>query len=68
MKEGKVMGRMTKKEMIQVMKDKRWNPSVDEKNKYSDVKAEYEAFIDETSDDSSYYPNGRDFDAENIDD
>ena len=61
------MGKKSKKEMIDEMKECGWYPSVDKTDSYEDVKAEYEAFLDETSDDSTLFPNGRDYDAEDED-
>lgn len=62
------MGRKSKKEMIQIMKDNFWHPSTDEKSKWGEVKEEYDTFLDEISSDIDMYPNGRDLDAENYDD
>ncbi|SCY46442.1 hypothetical protein SAMN02910370_02685 [Lachnospiraceae bacterium XPB1003] len=61
------MAKKSKNEMINDMKIHGWDPGVNEKDSYEDVKDEYDAFIDETSDDSDLFPNGRDYDAEDED-
>ncbi len=61
------MSKKSKKDMLEEMIECGWNPSFDENDSWEDVKSEYEVFLDETSGDSSMFPNGRDYDAEDED-
>ena len=58
---------MTKKEMLAEMDEAAWGSEFDEDSSYEDVKADYEEMKKENSDNSTWYPNGRDYDAEDED-
>lgn len=58
---------MTKHEMLEQMEANGWSHELKEKDSYKDIKEEYELMIDEFSDDSYMFPNGRDYDAEDED-
>lgn len=58
---------MTKKEMIEKMNQRGWTHELTEENSREEIDNEYEEMMDEISDDSSMFPNGRDFDAEDED-
>lgn len=58
---------MTKLQMLQEMDKYCWGHDTNEKSTYSDVKDEYDEMIDEILDDSLFFPNPRDTDAENED-
>ena len=59
------MARLSKKEMLQTMKESGWICSLTENDSWQDIKDEYEIFKDE--DGSVLYPNGIDYDAEDED-
>lgn len=61
------MSKMSKRDMITIMKENGWHPTSSEKDFYDDVKNEFDLYLDETSSDSDMFPNGRDWDAENED-
>lgn len=58
---------MTKKEMLEEMDESCWEHETDENSSYEEVKEEYDEMIEEFSDDSYMFPNGRDYDAEDED-
>ena len=59
------MARISKKQMLMIMKEAGWKCSLTEKDSWQDIKDEYDIFKDE--DGSILYPNGRDYDAEDED-
>lgn len=58
---------MTKQEMLEKMDENHWGHESDENSSYEEVKEEYDEMVDEFSDDSVMFPNGRDCDAEDED-
>lgn len=58
---------MTREEMLEEMDQRCWEHKLDEDSTDKEVEAEYEAMLDEYSDDSDMFPNGRDHDAEDED-
>lgn len=59
---------MSKKEMLQEMKEHGWDfHDLTEKSSWDDIKEEYDVMIDECTGESSLFPNGRDYDAEDED-
>ena len=53
---------MTKQEMLEKMDENHWGHESDENSSYEEVKEEYDEMVDEFSDDSVMFPNGRDYD------
>ena len=45
-------------------RENHWGHESDETSSYEEVKEEYDEMVDEFSDDSVMFPNGRDYDAE----
>lgn len=58
---------MTKQEMLAEMDENHCGHESDENSSYEEVKEEYDEMVDEFSDDSVMFPNGRDYDAEDED-
>ena len=44
-----------------------WSHDLSEENSWDEIKEEYDNMIDEYSDNSDLFPNGRDYDAEDED-
>ena len=55
------------KEMLEEMDESCWGHEIDENSSYEEVKEEYNEMIEEFSDDSDMFPNGRDYDVEDED-
>ena len=58
---------MTKQEMLEEMDENHWGHESDENSSYEEIKEEYDEMVDEFSDDSVMFPNGRDYDSEDED-
>ena len=58
-----------KKIMLEEMENNCWETDLDEKSSYKEIKEAYDEMIGEfESAEDAMYPNGRDYDAENLDD
>lgn len=58
---------MTKLQMLQEMDKHNWTHDIDEKSTYSEIKEDYDEMVNEILDDSLFFPNPRDTDAEDED-
>lgn len=58
---------MTKKEILAEMDGTVWGTDLDENSSYEEMKKEYEEMLEDRSDNSDMFPNGRDYDAEDED-
>ena len=63
----KVDSLMTKKDMLAKMDEAVWGTDLDENSSYEEIKKEYEEMLEDRSDNSDMFPNGRDYDAEDED-
>lgn len=59
--------KMSKEEMLREMDEGIWSHDLSEENSWDEIKEEYDNMIDEYSDNSDLFPNGRDYDAEDED-
>lgn len=59
--------KMSKEEMLREMDKGNWSHDLSEENSWDEIKEEYDNMIDEYSDNSDLFPNGRDYDAEDED-
>ena len=59
------MGRPSKKQMLTIMKESGWHCPLTKDDPWQDIYDEYQTFKNE--DDSTLYPNGRNYDAEDED-
>lgn len=53
--------------MLAKMDEAVWDTDLDENSSYEEVKNEYEEMLEDRSDNSDMFPNGRDYDAEDED-
>lgn len=58
---------MTKKDMLAKMDEAVWGTDLDENSSYEEIKKEYEEMLEDRSDNSDMFPNGRAYDAEDED-
>lgn len=58
---------MTKKEILAEMDGTVWGTDLDENSSYEEIEKEYEEMLEDRSDNSDMFPNGRDYDAEDED-
>ena len=61
------MARKSKKDMLSEMEEQGWIHDLSEKSSWEDIKEEYDVMIDECESESTLFPNGRDYDAEDED-
>ena len=59
--------KMSKEEMLREMDEVNWPHDLSEESSWDEIKEEYDNMIDECSDNSDLFPNGRDYDAEDED-
>lgn len=58
---------MTKEDMLKELNEHNWPHELTDDSSWDEVKEEYDIMIDECTGDSSLFPNGRDYDAEDED-
>lgn len=58
---------MSKEDMLEAMNENKWEHELTKDSSWKEVKKEYDNMIDEYGDDSSLFPDGRDYEAEDED-